>query len=752
MAQQILSSFGKKGIRLGLSTLKADIEDTTYLSKYFVVAEFNPVFTAGKNPVSFNGSTLLAPGSEIRVECLDSEGNSLFIEYPQSNVQYADVAKHVISINIFDETYNGPGKLIFVGTTAKNEIVRWVTNIAVDKTLQNSSKVRFYNKPSLEVRGLLYPVVTNDIAEQLTRIIPFTGSFYSYPATPAKDTNRLKIDPKKTNVDYRISLNNFGNVLTPTLYPTSSFNTQMEGQSFTITAHNIQEPFSFRETIVSGITASFKVKKVLDSKTLKVSDAFFQTLGKDNYVSSINAGTFTASYTWVSYNTASDAYLKYTPTNGDTIYIKQSYAEIVYRNLKAFSGFIARHKLYRKSLVYPGDFQLVADEPLGALELLTDPITANQTYSEMGRFYNQVHIDKYWYTSSRELQLSHSVTPYIDAMKVGGASGSYMKIDGSHFFIVKADSPRTTGSAVYYPYESSSFLSLQGDSYNSNFIPLKAGSLYVLSMNCQLDKNENDTDAKVGFYFTSSIPEIQVEKNYINQYGLKIGEIATSEKTTLKRFADKQMLFFTPGNDYYGTLVIVPYHCSPTFSELSLKVYGDYGFSPDVLFTKVPFKLNVKNETFQLKAELFDVNSTLVYSDLNTVATFDPAGESLFTYIGGSNIDPSLVSFISGSLTISQSLFLPNILGCPQQGIRLLGWHFPITSPPSVLDGEVCFTDVTDLSLRSGDNYLNVNTTNGITSLSRRSIAVRFIASGAPGGDGGKRIFINDGGTKYLEP
>lgn len=745
---QILSSFGKRGVKLGLDTLKADINDTTYLSKYFVVAEFNPVFTAGKNPVSFNGSTLLSPNSEIKVECLDSDGNSLYIEYPKSNVQYGDVAKFLISINIFDETYNGPGKLILVGTTVKNEIVKWTANIAIDKTLNNSSKVRFYNKPTLEVRGLLYPVVTNDAAADLTKLISLTGSFSSYPVNPLKDVNRLKIDPKKSNIDYRIFFNNSNNE--PALYPTNSFNTQMEGQVISLVINNIQYPFSYTDTIVDNITASFKVKKVLNNNTLQSNDAFYYTYGKDQYVTTINSGNFTSSYTWVSYNTASDAYLKYTPTVGDSIYIKQSYAEITYRNIKPFSGFVARHKLYRKSLIYPGDFQLIADEPLGALELLTDPVTANQTYPEMGRFFNNWHINKYWYTSSQNLQLSHSVTPYIDAIKINKASSSFDSIDGSSFVIVKADSPNSKNDASYVSYDNSSFLTLSGSSYNSNFISLKGGSLYVLSMNIQLEKDAVETDAKVSFFFTSSIPEIKLEKNYITPYGLKIGEISTSDTVTVKTFSEKQYIYFTPANDYYGTITINPYKCIPTISEFSLKVYGDYGFSPDVLFTKIPFKLNIRNETFQLKAELFDINSTLVYSDLNTISTFDPDGESLFTYVGGSNLDPSLTTFISGSLTISQSLFLPNMRGCSSNGTRLLGWHFPLNSPPSSNDGELCYTDITNISIPNQD-YINVSTTDGITDIVGRSISVRFTSSGAPGGNGGKRIFIDTGGTKYEE-
>lgn len=726
--------------------MQVDIEDTTYLSKYFVITEFNPLFTSGKNPVSFNGSNLLATGSEIQVECLDSNGNPLYIEYPQSNIQYTDVANFLISINVFNETYNGSGKLVFVGTTVKNEIVRWTANIAIDKTLQNSSKVRFYNKPSLEVRGLLYPTVNNNSALELTKVVPFTGSFYSYPATPAKDTNKLKVNPKTTDIDYRLTLTSPGADLSAVLFPTTSFNSQMEGQTINIIANNIQRPFSYTNTTVFNTTASFTVKKVLDSKTLQVSEPFYFQSGKDKYVTGINEGIFTSSYTWVAYNTGSDVYLTYTPPVGDPVLLKQSYAEVLYRNIKPFSGFVARHKLYRSSLVYPGGFQLIADEPLGALELLTDPITPNQTYTSTGRFYNQYHINKYWFTSSANIQPTHSVSPFMDGMKINKASSSYSSVDGTSYLIAKVDSPTTTGSATYYPFDSASYDSLQGDSYNSNFISLKAGSLYVISLNVELEKDKDTTDANVSFYFTSSIPSINFEKDYISPFGLFLGSVSTSDITKVKRFSDKQYLYFTPSNDYYGTLVIVPYHCVPTISELSFQVYGDYGFSPDILFTRIPFTVNVANETFQFKAELYDINSTLIYSNLTAIQTFDPTGISLYT----TTADPAHTSFISGSLSISQSFYLPNIRGCPQVGVRLMGWHYPIASPPTATDGELCFTDVSSLGIANED-YVSVETTDGSTNTYAQSLSVRFTGSHAPGGGGGRRIYVDASGTKHLE-
>jgi len=740
---QLLSAFGKKGVRLGLDTLQVDIEDTSFLSKYFVISEFNPVFSAGRNPISFNGSPLIKNNSEIQVECLDSNGNSLYIERPTQNVTYVDISEFVVAVHIYNETYNGAGKLIFVGRTTKNEVVRWKSNITIDKTLQNTSKVRFYNKPTIEARNLIYPVVTNDAGTSLAKTIPFSGQFYSLPINPSKDTNKRSINAKKTDIDYRVSFNS--NVsLGSQLYPTTSFNTQMEGQAITLNVSSINTPFSYGSQTVN-LTSSFKIKKVLNDTTLQLTEPFFYTLGKDQLVTNINVGTFEIPYTWLAYNTAADAYQ---PS------VKESYAEITYRNIRPFSGFVARHKLYRKSMVYPGDFQLIADEPLGALELLTDPVTNNKTYNLMGSFYNQVHVNKYWFTSSAILQMSHSVDPYINAVKI--YAPTHASMSGLHYAIVKADSSNTVNDATYVAYDSASFNSISGLSYNSNFINLKKDSLYVLSTNIVIEKDQYAKDAKVSFYFTSSIPGIELEKTYVSPFGLRIGDITTTDATSVKIFSEKQMLFFTPSNDYYGTLVIVPYHCDVVLSDLSLKVYGDYGFSPDILFTKIPFKVNVANEPFQLKAELFDINSTLIYSDLQTIQTFDAAGESLYVFIGNSNLDPSNLTFVSASLVISKSLYLPNIPNCPAGGgNRLLGYHAPVNTPPKNSDGQVCYTNITDLSSvsiggSSVPEYINLQTIAGVTTTTARSIAVKYTGSAVDGGPYGKRIFVNIAGTKTV--
>src|ERR1035437_9526389 len=113
----------------------------------------------------------------------------------------------------------------------------------------------------------------------------------------------------------------------------------------------------------------------------------------------------------------------------------------------------------------------------------------------------------------------------------------------------------------------------------------------------------------------------------------------------------KQIFFYTPKNDSYGTLVIVPYTCEVYLKNISFRVYGDDGFSPDLFITRIPWSVNIANETYQIKAELFDINHNLIYSNLNIIQNFDPSGSSLIPYIPGGVTQAGIGDFsVSGSL------------------------------------------------------------------------------------------------------
>lgn len=70
-------------------------------------------------------------------------------------------------------------------------------------------------------------------------------------------------------------------------------------------------------------------------------------------------------------------------------------------------------------------------------------------------------------------------------------------------------------------------------------------------------------------------------------------------------------------------------------SDLQLSTYSEPSFSPEIFTSRIPFPVTVAGEQFEIKSELFDVNSNLVYSDLRTITSFDPSGSSLNKVIPG---------------------------------------------------------------------------------------------------------------------
>jgi hypothetical protein len=312
-------------------------------------------------------------------------------------------------------------------------------------------------------------------------------------------------------------------------------------------------------------------------------------------------------------------------------------------------------------LFSPGDFELIADEPLTPYELLRDRLTTNKSFDKMGSFYNQRHVDKYWFSNSPALTLNHSSDVIIDALSITPTS-SYSRINSlTNFVIVKDNSSNVGRDSTYIAYDASEFQQSSGSSYDSNFLELKSDVSYLLSFDAILKKDNsvlNDVDVGLEFYFTSSSPGVSLENNAVKEQRglLKLGEVWAVEPIREKSHTDYKILF-TVSSDLYGTIVVVPRKCAVMLSKLSLKPYGDFGFSPDTLITRIPFPVNIANESFEIKAELFDVNSNLVYSDLRKIASFDASGSSLSSFIPGLK-DPNKTTFISGSLEVSKSLWV----------------------------------------------------------------------------------------------
>lgn len=882
MAIQLLSNLGKKGdtsftttgIRKGLDTISVDIEDTAHLSTYFRVVEFNPVFTAGKNSISFNGSSLLANGSEIKVEILDSAGNSLYLTSPPRQANFVDIANFTVVAYVFQEIADGAGQIFLVGTTTDGEVVRWTGNITINTTYKNVSRVRFYFPPEISPLPLLLPAIDVTKGGLLGTNVVITGSCTgkSVAINPVTYTTFIgggQNTPTLANTlqsDYRMDWTSFS----ASLGTVQGFNTEMLGANITLYVTKAANPTKPGFDMLNS-TQSFTIKKVISPSEIQLSgdvvdtanrnissyvspnfvgefflsytqtnyldqatsipcvgtynpvshstvlitneaffsgsmvgklirvnyDTLFLTLSGSNtfgfnpsvssslniipvtasnykvlsitdpYTASISpvnytlysydsfghptATTYTASnmYGSVTSLTASSNYQYFTTIFSSSVLLQKSYLNIFYRNINTFSGFIARQKLYAKSNIYPGDFELISDTPVGPGELLFDPITINKNYADIGTFYNQDQVNTYWYASSASLQLVQSDVPVLSAMTIT-ANPNYTAADGNSYVIAKVTSIGVNNDNVYYPFDAASYSDFTGTGYTSNFIFMASGVQYALESNITVNKNPKIA-AKIYFYLTSSSPLISQEPNFSPTFGVKIGEIDIPDNVPVRTFTNVQRLYFTPLNDYHGTLVIVPYQCNVTLTNLSLTNYGDYGFSPGGASVQIPFPINVANESFTIKAELYDTNANLVYSIAPVVQSFDPNGVSLYgTSIIATNGTGSSTSYATNaiSFTVANNLFLPGLTELPPQ-VRYLVYQPPLHNPPFAGEGEVGFTPVSNINLvptvptLNTVDYLNIEL-NGTTV--GRSIALRY--SGSNPSVYGRRVYVDPTGSK----
>ena len=620
----------KTGQILGLSSQTVNIEDKTYLSEYFNLTEFSPEFSVGKNALVINGSDKLKIGAEILTEAFDSNGVPLFIEKAISVDQLTNKRIIVLSIYVYEQNSIGSGKIILVSTTVDNKTVRWSANININVNKVTDSKIRFYNQPLIEVEPILSYAVSSSVENNPKTV---TGSFLSTAVQPKADFDIQKFGYRKNLVDYRIIDNS------------ANFSSSLKNFQVQLYVNKIRDYASLNEISVNT-TSSFLIKDVLNTTTLILDTPFTY----NNKVATITSGNYKIVYNDITYNSnlfLSSSYLQESlGLSGAKQYKKFSYANIIYKNINTFTGKPAKHKVYRKSLRTLGDFESVIDETFGDTEILKDPVTPNKAFERLGVFFSQFHINNFWFTSSNDLNLKYDNQTFVDGLKISGSN-----LNGT-YAIVKANTSFTNRNISYLPYNATEQSAQSGSNYDSNFLSFYKDTDYVFSFRTSVVEKDSSATAKLKFYITSSLSSVNKNIGYDPNRGVLIAEFAYSGSTTGKYFDQKQNFEFKFPEDLYGTLVVYPENVKQIIvSDLSIKVSELYGYTGNAYYVKVPFPINVANEVFEIKSELYDVNSNLSYTNLRTVQVFDPSGSSAPPDIGSSTTISTDNLIVTSSIT-----------------------------------------------------------------------------------------------------
>lgn len=599
----------KTGNNLGLLKAKVDAEDTSFLSSaYFLITEFNGSFKLGKNSFTVNN-----PPSDIKVEAYDSNGTVLYYEKAINNDFIRKTQAITYSFHVYSQNSVGIGKLILIGTF-NGKLVRYITNLNIDNTLINDSKVRFYTQPTLEVAPLLSYVTQTSTTE--TNPKTSSGLCYSTAILPVSNFNIDDVKYNKNNIDYQV------------VTKTTSFSSSFQSFGMTFNINKIRNPNGGGEIEINQ-TSSVNVKNIINYNTLQLESPIIykNPANNKNTVVEITSGSYFINYSSYLYKQDYFTNASYVTESagGTTRYKKVCIAEITYKNLDTFSGTIVRHKVYRKSLNVASDYVLLLDENFSNNEQLRNNLVPIKSYQNLGNFYTQSFINTFWFSSNGSTSLTYDSASYMDALNINSATSI-----ASGYVLVKLNTDDTNyRNATYVPFIQNEYLNQSGSSYDTNFLKFNQNTNYVLSFNCNLLSKDADQTAYLDFYLTGSYTNNSKQSDYNATYGIKIASIEINDNSTSKNFYNTLQFKFTPLNDIYGTLVIVPKGFkSLVINNLSIKYDRTIGFSPSSYSVRIPFNVNQAKELYDIKSELYDNNSNLVYSNLRTIQTFDPNGES----------------------------------------------------------------------------------------------------------------------------
>src|SRR6056300_1509625 len=99
----------------GLSGIDVFLVDDTPNSEYFRISDFKDTFTGGKNGFLIEGTPYLKETTEVKIEILDVEGNTVYYEPGEGIPEYYEGLSKVVSVHVYEDTPVGTAKITVLG-------------------------------------------------------------------------------------------------------------------------------------------------------------------------------------------------------------------------------------------------------------------------------------------------------------------------------------------------------------------------------------------------------------------------------------------------------------------------------------------------------------------------------------------------------------------------------------------------------------------------------------------------------------
>ena len=351
-----------------LETYNVLVEDTAPFSNYFKITELSDVFTGGKNAFLIQGSPELVADSLIKIQIKDSQGNTIYNEPGEGIPEYYEGTSKVVAVYIYPDTSFGPCTITILGELKEyysnngvlNPVpanwegtynVRWQKQVNVNPLLQNTSKIRFYRRPKVNIEETILPIYNRTVNR-----VSISGSVDGVAVYPIAGTN-FKTFKGDTLYELRIS--------------GSNFSSSMEGETINVT--NLNQSYSTT------------IKDVITSNKAYATIPYYET-------SSVNITQAVTEFSSASFSLAYNESV--TLTNSS---VSSSFAKIKLTDLEAFSGDVNRLKIYASRKADIGNYSLLEDIQLESTELLETDSYSGSIAVRTGQFTSTKLLNDFWF-------------------------------------------------------------------------------------------------------------------------------------------------------------------------------------------------------------------------------------------------------------------------------------------------------------------------------------------------------------------
>lgn len=589
-----------------LNSIPVLIEDRSQESVYFNIKQLNSYFTGGRNAFLIAGTGLLEPNTDIFIEMLDVNGNSVYLEAVKN---FAEAGSRLVVIEVYENTPRGAATLTIVGTARQlangKQIsekmrekvnVRWQKKLIIEPRARNNTPIRIKRQPEIVLDELL-----------------LTGSLLSQSVVNTAVSN-ITLKPKNVlnkQRGYIVLVNDGDSIRFRSSHrsPKITGSVTLEQRKYTGTIPATTESVE----ILSSHTASIDLSLALlnasksftdDNITSSVDRTILNLTPLSNGAYEIGESSYTASATtYIRTAKSITGSINYYHISESSALITSSilsFAKLRIINLDTVSGEIFRVKTSNKQAGSQTDFGFVADTPTLVGELLTTS-SADQDDREqsIGQFTTQAILTASWYahnvTGSGIPDISYGDDTLNSSTHISLSRDDKYILDG--MYAVTPTSNYFIGTRKEFALFPTSEYTLKFDSF-----------VYTTSGAYAFTSSQYDMD----IYLSGSAIVGS------NPFGQKIGFVSTKEKAGY--FADKTFNFTVPRSGSAGLRFVVN-NGFWQIANVSLKVAEEYAFSPDEVIITIP---NTTQTTSSLifKTDLFDINNNALDLNIQSVPTF----------------------------------------------------------------------------------------------------------------------------------